>query len=373
MPRDGSSGAYSRASAAYIANTIISETAVNAEMDDLATAMTASVAKDGQTTMTANLKMGGYKLTGMAVGSASDDSARYDQTVTSAMTTRGDIVQRGVSAPERLAIGAAGKILSSDGTDAAWGDGPLTTRGDLIVRGATGLDRLGVGAANAVLGSDGTDPVWVANVARTDTGNTFTVSQVMTGTDASLGWIFNKTGGASAAYYAQAAGALFGTTTNHPVNLVSNNLLRFKLFETGGLAANGLADPGNGGVNATTLKVNNVAIPLQKAEYTSAEIAITPASGAVSAHSLGATPKVLGAHLVCKVNDLGYTVGQKVTIPFGGASNGTTFTGVTVVFDATNLTYRIGSGAIATLNHATTGAAAFPTTASWRLVLYAAA
>lgn len=37
---------------------------------------------------------------------------------------------------------------------------PLTTRGDLLTRNATSIVRLGVGAANRVLCSDGTDPAW---------------------------------------------------------------------------------------------------------------------------------------------------------------------------------------------------------------------
>ena len=81
MPRNGS-GAYSRAVSAYVYNTIISQTDVNAEMDDIATALTASLAKDGQTTPTANLPMGGFKLTGLAAGSAAGNSLRYEQLFT---------------------------------------------------------------------------------------------------------------------------------------------------------------------------------------------------------------------------------------------------------------------------------------------------
>jgi hypothetical protein len=48
-------------------------------MNDLATALTASVAKDGQTTMTGNLPMGTNKLTGLGAGSAATDSANLGQ------------------------------------------------------------------------------------------------------------------------------------------------------------------------------------------------------------------------------------------------------------------------------------------------------
>jgi hypothetical protein len=40
---------------------------------------------------------------------------------TDPLTTRGDLVKRGVSATERLAIGAANRLLRSDGTDPSWG------------------------------------------------------------------------------------------------------------------------------------------------------------------------------------------------------------------------------------------------------------
>jgi hypothetical protein len=140
------------------------------------------------------------------------------------LTNRGDILRRGASAPERYALGSAGTILGSDGTDVvyrtltAWFDAVftgeadgqllariagswvnstltayldaaltgeangdllgrtggawtnrtlaavlgdmLTTRGDLFLRGASAVARLALGAANTVLRSDGTDAAW---------------------------------------------------------------------------------------------------------------------------------------------------------------------------------------------------------------------
>lgn len=78
MPRNGS-GSYSRAVADYVFDTVISETDVNSEMDDIATALTASLAKDGQTTPTANLPMGTYRHTGVGNGSARTDYAAMGQ------------------------------------------------------------------------------------------------------------------------------------------------------------------------------------------------------------------------------------------------------------------------------------------------------
>jgi hypothetical protein len=78
--------------------------------------------------------------------------------LTDPMTTRGDIIVRNASnVTARLAIGSAGKILSSDGTDPSWGNGPMTTAGDLIVGGASGAPaRLAKGSDSQVLTVDAT-------------------------------------------------------------------------------------------------------------------------------------------------------------------------------------------------------------------------
>lgn len=78
MSRNGT-GVYSRAVADYVYDTVIDETAVNSEMDDIATALTQSIAKDGQTNPTANLPMATYRHTGVGNGSARTDYAAMGQ------------------------------------------------------------------------------------------------------------------------------------------------------------------------------------------------------------------------------------------------------------------------------------------------------
>lgn len=78
MPRNGS-GTYNRAVSDYVFDTVISETTVNTEMDDLADALSDSLAKDGQTTPTANLPMGTYRHTGVGNASARDQYLTVDQ------------------------------------------------------------------------------------------------------------------------------------------------------------------------------------------------------------------------------------------------------------------------------------------------------
>lgn len=81
-------------------------------------------------------------------------------------TTRGDLIRRGASADERVALGATGKFLTSDGTDAVWGQGPLTTTGDLLIGASGGTPtRLAAGSTSGhVLTSNGSGaaPSWQA-------------------------------------------------------------------------------------------------------------------------------------------------------------------------------------------------------------------
>lgn len=101
-------------------------------------------------------------------------------------TTEGDLSIRGASADERLAIGGAGKVLTSNGTTATWEVGsPITTQGDLAVGDATGAPvRLAKGAEGKVLRAGATtvsweDPPAPSGVATLDAANVFTDLQTL--------------------------------------------------------------------------------------------------------------------------------------------------------------------------------------------------
>lgn len=98
--RNGS-GTYARAVSAYVYGTIISQTDVNAEMDDIATALTASLAKDGQTVPTANLPMGGYKLTGLGSATVGTDALALGQMTASGGSALVGFLQSGTGATAR--------------------------------------------------------------------------------------------------------------------------------------------------------------------------------------------------------------------------------------------------------------------------------
>jgi hypothetical protein len=83
MSFDGS-GTFTLAEAAFVYDTVISETAMNSNLSDIATGLTTVITKTGVTTPTANLPMGGYKHTGLGVGSAQNDGATLRQIQASA-------------------------------------------------------------------------------------------------------------------------------------------------------------------------------------------------------------------------------------------------------------------------------------------------
>ena len=79
MSRNGS-GTYSLpAGNPVVTNTTISSTWANTTLNDIATALTNSLAADGQTTATGNLQMGNNKITNLSNGTASTDAATVGQ------------------------------------------------------------------------------------------------------------------------------------------------------------------------------------------------------------------------------------------------------------------------------------------------------
>ena len=61
-----------------VAGTTISDSVFNAFTADVGTGLSTAICKDGQTTITANIPLSGYKITGMGLGTATTDAARVD-------------------------------------------------------------------------------------------------------------------------------------------------------------------------------------------------------------------------------------------------------------------------------------------------------
>lgn len=79
MPRNGSGSFNLVAGNPVVTNTTISSTWANNTLSDIAGALTQSLSKDGQTTPTNNIQMGGFKLTNLAAGTSPGQSVRYEQ------------------------------------------------------------------------------------------------------------------------------------------------------------------------------------------------------------------------------------------------------------------------------------------------------
>lgn len=116
-----------------VTGTTISSTWANNTLSDIATGLSTAVLKDGTQTLTANIPMGGFKLTGLGAGTAAGNSIRYEQVYTTTALTDGATVawdaslapvatwtmggSRTLSAPSGLKSGGLyGLIITQDGT-----------------------------------------------------------------------------------------------------------------------------------------------------------------------------------------------------------------------------------------------------------------
>jgi len=123
MSRNGS-GVYTLpAGNPVVSQTIISSTWANNTMNDLASAMTDSVAADGQTPMTGPLNMNSNKVTNLATGTNSNDGINFTQfntptfggavTCSSTLAVVGNTTMTG-----NLAVNSTGQIKLPNGSTA---------------------------------------------------------------------------------------------------------------------------------------------------------------------------------------------------------------------------------------------------------------
>ncbi len=94
------------------------------------------------------------------------------------------------------------------------------------------------------------------------------------------------------------------------------------------------------------------------ASFLSAEQVITAGGALTIAHGLGAAPRLLQVYIKCLSAELGYSVGDFLSVNSAPVSNSTADNfGYSLVFDATNLTIRWGSNAnVLIVNRKDTGA-----------------
>lgn len=105
MPRNGS-GTYTLPEAAFVDGTTINAAPVNSNYSDIASALTGSVASDGQTPMTGDLNMNGNDITNAAAITATG-------IVGAANTGRGALVN--LTTSQSIAPGLSGQAVSWSG------------------------------------------------------------------------------------------------------------------------------------------------------------------------------------------------------------------------------------------------------------------
>lgn len=148
MPYNGA-GTYSPPAASFpaVTATVINSTKYNAVVNDIASALSTAICKDGQTTVSANLPMNSKKLTGLAAGAAAGDSLRYEQLfVNSVITLLGGLVVGSVSGVLQIpdgAVGAPGLRVSSSSTTGLFSSADNTLR--FACAGAEGARAIGTG------------------------------------------------------------------------------------------------------------------------------------------------------------------------------------------------------------------------------------
>jgi hypothetical protein len=115
MSRNGSGTYTLPAGNPVVTGTTISSTWSNNTLADIATALTGSLATDGQTTATGNLKMGANRITGLADGIATTDAATVSQVTAASAGKQSEITAVGI-----LKGAGAGSISAATaGTDYA--------------------------------------------------------------------------------------------------------------------------------------------------------------------------------------------------------------------------------------------------------------
>lgn len=166
MSRNGS-GVYTPPGADFpaVGGTLIESTKFNNVINDIATGLTTSLASDGQTTPTANLPMGGFKLTGLGNGTASTDAAAYGQLDRSQV--KNAVINGGMLVAQRatLTLGSSAPAANAGYAKVdrfqAWATGTAVSAGTATQDTAAGIGRTGYALKLAGVTLTGTGIVYV--------------------------------------------------------------------------------------------------------------------------------------------------------------------------------------------------------------------
>ena len=246
MARNGS-GTFSSPYPNFVSGTVISSTQVDANNSDIATALTQSIAVDGQSTVTANLPMNAKKLTGLAVGAAATDSLNLGQAQAEAMVwcgTAGGSANAITLSPtpaitayaagQRFVWKASGSVNTGATTVAISGLGTIALQdnGSALAAGQHQANKIFMGILDTTstvqvtqVQISGTDPLIVTSLTVSGTatiGGILSVDDTTTSTSGTTGSIHTDGGlGVAGTAFVAGAAKIVGVTT-HGDDVVSD-------------------------------------------------------------------------------------------------------------------------------------------------------
>jgi hypothetical protein len=235
-----------------VTGTTITSTAFNLLTADLATGLSTALTKDGQTTPTANIPLGGFKITGLGAGTAATDAAQYGQLqagATTIATVTGTDTYVGTLTPA-IAAYATGNLFSFVAPNTNTGAATINLN-SLGAKNITKLGSTALAAGDIVSGRvyqieyDGTrfqllNPS-ASTVASFSAGSTgFTPSSATTGAVTLAGTLATTNGGTGLTSFTS-GGIVYASSTSA---LATGSALTFdgtyaNLTLTSGTSANG--------------------------------------------------------------------------------------------------------------------------------------
>ena len=335
-------------------------------IDDVETALTASLAADGQTPMTGNLAMGNNKLTGLSAGTAAGNSLRWEQ-----LFSQG--VEADIASATTTDIGAQNtNFLRVTGTTTITGfgtnyNGPrflrfagaltLTHGSALVLPGGANITTAAGDVAVAIpKATTGTADGWVVLYQATtspyalkgaNTDITSLASPALAGATATTQTAGDNTTKVATTAFVTTSNPASSTTTAGHVELATT-----AETQTGSDTARSITPAGLKGA----LLFSNA--------FESAEQTVAGNTTLNIAHGLGAVPKIFQVVLRCKTAEMGFSVGDEVAYSYHYVA------GVSVIetsADATNIIINYTGSNTRVLNK-TTQADSTITAGSWRFV-----
>jgi hypothetical protein len=382
-----------------ITGTVISSTAFNATMTDIAAGLTNAITRDGQSPPSANLPMASNKLTGLGAGTVSGDSLRFQQLFSQgAPASLPSAATVDIGGQNSVAVEISGTtgitsfgtnyngpryirfsgvlILTNSATLALPGAANITTAaGDTciaypnlagngwnVVQYQRAANLHAAAGANSDITSLGNNTSTIYTTGGTSTAYTITPNPVYTAYAAGMSFVVNF----NAACGVSPTLAINGIAT--PPNLVKENLDgTYSNLAAGDIPINHRSRVTL--ISATQALVERFIAPFS-GSYTSPAQTITLAGALSLTHSLGGMPSLLQARLRCVTAEGGYSINDEVMFNLQGDFDGAAARGVSVVPTATTLDVRYSSNGFQIVRK-DNGALLSITAGNWNLILRA--